>query len=65
MFHVLNIITGITWFVLVCICGYFVGRAKHSEDIEDEYNYSIKADICLACMVIILVVRAVFWYIYK
>ena len=65
MTHILNIITGFIFGFLFLLCSYFTFKAKDCEEIEDEYNYSVKADLCLACILIIFVVRLIIMYLYK
>lgn len=68
MTHILNIITGFTFAILLIICGYFLSKAKDANyecNIDDKYDYNLKADLCLACIVIILMIRIIFMYIYK
>ena len=65
MTHILNIITAISFVVLFIICGYFVTKAKDVDNVNDEYDYTLKADVCLACVVIILMFRLLIMYLYK
>ena len=39
--------------------------AAYLANVNDEYDYTLKADVCLACVVIILMFRLLIMYLYK